>query len=162
MTPFSYPTTPHMRRHGPQGYADYASFRPWLRDEFTFKWAFCLLREQWGRARGTFHLDHFHATVQHPDQRLTYENLLYCCATCNEVKGNRTLPDPCRVLLDGDVEVVEDGVLQAAHAGGAAAGAEDLSQPAGSAGVSSNLDRYHQAGETIRSGAAPAADGVSG
>jgi hypothetical protein len=37
MTPFSYPTTPHVRRHGPQGYADYASFRPWLRDEFTFK-----------------------------------------------------------------------------------------------------------------------------
>jgi hypothetical protein len=113
MTPFSYPTTPHVRRHGPQGYADYASFRPWLRDEFTFKCAFCLLREQWGRARGTFHLDHFHATARHPDQRLTYENLLYCCATCNEAKGNRTLSDPCRVLLDGDVEVDEDGVLQA-------------------------------------------------
>ena len=78
MTPFSYPPTPHVRRHGPQGYADYASFRPWLRDEFTFKCAFCLLREQWGRARGTFHLDHFHATAQLPYERLTYENLLYC------------------------------------------------------------------------------------
>lgn len=67
-----------------------------------------------------------------PDERLTYENLLYCCATCNEAKGNRTIPDPCRVLLDGDVEVDEDGVLQAQGAQGAAVGAEDLSKPAGS------------------------------
>jgi hypothetical protein len=94
MTPFSYPATPHVRRHGPQGYAASDSYRPWLRDEFSFKCVFCLLREQWGRPRGTFHLDHFRATAQHPAERLTYENLLYCCVTCNEAKGKRTIPDP--------------------------------------------------------------------
>ena len=56
--PFDYPA-PHLRRHGPMGYADYASYRPWLRDEFSFRCVYCLLREQWGRVRGLFDLDHF-------------------------------------------------------------------------------------------------------
>ncbi len=37
MSPFIYPARPHTRRHGPQGYAGYASYRPWLRDEFSFR-----------------------------------------------------------------------------------------------------------------------------
>jgi hypothetical protein len=40
--------------------------------------------------------------------------LLYCCAACNEAKGDRFVPDPCGVLLDGDVEVHEDGMLASA------------------------------------------------
>lgn len=28
---FTYPDSPHRRRHGPLGYADYDSYRPWLR-----------------------------------------------------------------------------------------------------------------------------------
>lgn len=46
-TPFIYPAVPHVRRHGPMGYADVTSFRPWLRDEFSFRCVYCLLREQW-------------------------------------------------------------------------------------------------------------------
>jgi len=30
---FAYPDA-HDRRHGPAGYVDYQSFKPWLRDEF--------------------------------------------------------------------------------------------------------------------------------
>jgi hypothetical protein len=30
--PFAYPPAPWSRRHGPQGYADYQSYRPWLRN----------------------------------------------------------------------------------------------------------------------------------
>ena len=45
-SPFEYPSSPHRRRHGPLGYADYASFRPWLRDEFSFRCVYCLLRER--------------------------------------------------------------------------------------------------------------------
>ncbi len=40
--PFSYPAGAHVRRHGPQGYAEYANYRPWLRDEFTFRCAYWL------------------------------------------------------------------------------------------------------------------------
>src|SRR5205085_2403491 len=42
--PFTYP---HVWRHGPRGYADYPSYRPWRRDEFTFCCVYCLLREWW-------------------------------------------------------------------------------------------------------------------
>ena len=72
MMPFVYPAAPHVQRHGPQGYADYGSYRPWLRDELDYRCVFCLLREQWGRVRGTFHLDHFHAAALHPEESVVY------------------------------------------------------------------------------------------
>jgi hypothetical protein len=109
--PFVYPSTPLQRRHGPQGYADYASYRPWLRDEFTFRCVYCLLREQWGRLRGTFDIDHFLPVAQYPAKVCDYDNLLHACATCNLAKGNRVLPDPLTVLTSATVRVAEDGTI---------------------------------------------------
>ena len=51
-SPFVYPASPHVRRHGPMGYADHASFRPWLRDEFAFRCVYCLRRETMGQEFG--------------------------------------------------------------------------------------------------------------
>src|SRR5690349_112635 len=115
MAAFLYPEAPHVRRHGPQGYADYAGYRPWLRDEFAFRCVYCLLREQWGRVRGVFDIDHFLPITLYPDQEGVYDNLLYGCATCNAAKGSQLVPDPCRVLLRDDVRVEEDGRI-VAHA----------------------------------------------
>src|SRR5436189_4195959 len=112
MTAFDYSPTPHLRRHGPRGYTDVDSFRPWLRDEFDFRCVYCLLREQWGRTRGTFELDHFLPVALHPGGERTYDNLLYACARCNGAKGVRRLPDPCQVLSAGQVEVHEDGTIE--------------------------------------------------
>ena len=110
---FDYPEPPEERRHGPANYAAYKHFRPWLRDEFDFMCVFCLVREQWGRVRGTFNLDHFLPVAHHPEGRLRYDNLLYCCAACNDAKRDRILPDPCRVLVAGAVQVREDGLIEA-------------------------------------------------
>lgn len=57
---WAYPATPHVRRHGPLGYKDYQSFKPWLRDEFTFRCVYCLLRERWFASFGSglFGVDH--------------------------------------------------------------------------------------------------------
>jgi hypothetical protein len=68
MDAFVYPSEPHMRRHGPQGYAKISSFRPWLRDEFSFRSVYCLLREQWSLVPGMFGIDHFLPTVFHADK----------------------------------------------------------------------------------------------
>ena len=84
--PFTYPAVPHVRRHGPQGYADHESYRPWVREEFAFRCVYCLMREQWGLVRGTFALDHFEAMSVRPDRVGDYDNLLYTCVTCNETK----------------------------------------------------------------------------
>src|SRR5712691_10153 len=98
MTPFTYPDVPYVRRHGPQGYAHYTSYRPWLRDDFSFRCVYCLLREQWGHVAGLFDLDHFLPTAQHPQAHGRYDNLLYGCARCNAAKADAVIPDPCQVL----------------------------------------------------------------
>lgn len=112
-TPFVYPPVPHVRRHGPMGFADYASYRPWLRDEFSFRCVYCLIREQWGRVRGIYDIDHFLPAVNHAGLALDYDNLLYACTTCNTAKGSREVPDPLLVLTSPNVQVGEDGVMHA-------------------------------------------------
>jgi hypothetical protein len=111
MTPFVYPSTPHFRRHGPQGYADYARYLPWLRDEFSFRCVYCLRREKWGRVGGELQIDHFLPVAQRPDLTADYDNLLLVCPTCNMAKGRRSTPDPCRVMTAATVTVHEDGTI---------------------------------------------------
>jgi hypothetical protein len=110
-SPFAYPPTPHVRRHGPRGYADYPSYRPWLRDEFSFRCIFCLLRERW--VLGGLHIDHFHPVALFPELATSYDNLLYCCSTCNSTKGDLKVPDPTKALLEESVEVLGDGSIEA-------------------------------------------------
>jgi len=113
VNPFAYPAAAHLRRHGPRGYADADSYRPWLRDEFTFRCVYCLEREQWGKVRGTFDLDHFQPQALHPEHALAYENLHYSCAACNAGKDAQPIPNPENTLTAGDVQVNEDGTIAA-------------------------------------------------
>ena len=100
MIGFEYPVGPHVRRHGPEGYADYESYRDWLRDEFTFRCVYCLHREEWYNRSGAFHIDHFVPASTNASGKCEYKNLLYSCATCNMAKSNiLDLPDPCRVAF---------------------------------------------------------------
>jgi hypothetical protein len=111
--PFTFPAVPHVRRHGPQGYADYESYRPWIRDEFTFRCRYCLIREMWGPLKGVYALDHFLPMASRPDLTLEYDNLVYGCVSCNLSKGSLATPDPFSVLLDPVVNVSEDGEIHA-------------------------------------------------
>jgi len=113
MTPFVYPSRPHIRRHEPRGYAEYGRFLPWLRDEFMFRCVYCLRREQWGRASGELQIDHFLAIAHRPELKADYDNLLLACPICNVLKGSLALPDPCRVLTADAVIVDEDGTIRA-------------------------------------------------
>jgi hypothetical protein len=113
VAPFDYPASRILRRHGPRGYADYRSYRPWLRDEFTFRCVYCLKREQWGLVSGDFDLDHFQAQAWSAGKDANhYDNLLYSCHTCNLRKGGNELPDPCSGLTADDVRVHPDGTLE--------------------------------------------------
>lgn len=108
-TGFLYPARAATRRHGPQGYSSYESYRPWLRDEFAFRCVYCLMREQWGRLTGDFHLDHYSPQVLDVRQAAVYDNLLYSCATCNLAKGSQRIPDPTTALTAARVHVDDDG-----------------------------------------------------
>ncbi len=111
--PFDYPSAPHVRRHGPRGYAGYESYRPWLRDEFSFRCVYCLTREASSQLTGAYAIDHFAPVVARPDLETAYDNLLYACAACNLAKGGRVVPDPLAVLLEPAVRVGEDGIIHA-------------------------------------------------
>jgi hypothetical protein len=111
MTAFDYPAAPHVRRHGPQGYADVEGYRPWLRDEFDFRCVYCLFREQWGRVKTTFTLDHFRPVSVDPEHERSYENLLYACGPCNGAKGSTIVPDPTQVFTADALSIGEDGRL---------------------------------------------------
>ena len=112
MTAFDYPPTALSRRHGPQGYADYPSYRPWLRDEFTFRCVYCLKREQWGVVSGDFDVDHFEAQAKSPGRAVDYDNLLNACHSCNLRKSGHAVPDPCVCLTAGQVRVAPDGSIE--------------------------------------------------
>ena len=96
------------RRHGPV-YSSYPSYRPWLRDEFSFRCVYCLIREEWGRLTGEFDLDHFQPQSNRPDLATAYENLVYACHSCNLRKSDTDVFDPESSLVKGCVKVYPTG-----------------------------------------------------
>ena len=109
--PFRYPAK-SSRRHGPRGYATCESFRPWLRDEFSFRCGYCLMREQWGKVRGTFDLEHFVPISHDAARRLEYDNLVYACASCNAAKQDKCISAPLEALSADDIQVFDDGRIE--------------------------------------------------
>lgn len=108
---FDYPESRSERIHGPAGYASYESYRPWLRDEFTFRCVYCLKRETWGQMTGEFELDHFQPQSLAPHLSLDYFNLVYACRRCNSVKLDQPINDPLKILSPETALVLPDGVL---------------------------------------------------
>ena len=118
--PFRYPATPHARRHGPRGYTDYGSYKPWLRDEFAFRCAFCQVRERWyPDGSKSFSIDHLQPRQLAPHLTCVYENLLYSCPTCNSAKQDAwPIPDPCQTAYGAHLQVRDDGTIQGLTADG--------------------------------------------
>ena len=112
--PFAYPSEPHVRRHGPSGYAEYGSYKPWLRDEFTFRCVYCLSRETW-YPNGTagFAVEHLMPQSSRPDLATVYGNLVYACNRCNSIKRDATrVPDPAQVAFASLLFVDEIGRIR--------------------------------------------------
>ena len=108
---FDYPDSRNERRHGPRGYSKYDGYRPWLRDEFTFRCAYCLKREQWGHVTAEFDLDHFQPQQLRSDLALDYANLVYACRRCNSVKSDLTVDDPFTVMRGTRILTKADGTV---------------------------------------------------
>jgi len=119
MAAYKYPDVPHARRHGPYGYEDYASYKPWLRDDFAFRCVYCLNREKWSLfGADAFGADHFVAQVADSSLALDYENLVYACARCNSYKQDNMVLNPCQVALADHVRINNDGSIDALTAEG--------------------------------------------
>jgi hypothetical protein len=111
---FAYPAHSHVRKHGPAEYAAYETYKPWLRDEFVFRCAYCLVRERWyPNGPASFSVDHFVAQVIAPDRALDYDNLVYACVGCNSAKRDKTVLDPCHEPMSRHLQVNDDGTIEA-------------------------------------------------
>ena len=112
--PFAYPAAARTRPHAPRGYLDYRSYKPWLRDEFAFRCAYCLTREQWDQSptgHASFGIDHVVPQAQAPDLADRYDNLLYACNYCNSTRGAAPLPfDPATAAVAAHLRIAESGL----------------------------------------------------
>jgi hypothetical protein len=117
---FRYPLKPHQRRHGPRGYLDYTSYKPWLRDEFVFRCVYCLTRERWqSDGHESFGADHFNPQAVQPALRNDYNNLFYVCCSCNAARNWLLLPlNPTQDALGDHLQIALDGFGRCAHASG--------------------------------------------
>ncbi len=107
---FNYPAELHRRKHGPTGYKDYESYRDWLRDEFSYRCVYSLVREQWCfDRRGNFDIDHLEPRAERPDLTCDYNNLLYLTHQVNLVRNKWSLPNPCKFALGECLRVYPDG-----------------------------------------------------
>jgi hypothetical protein len=114
MQPFTHLGVPHIRRHGPRGYSEYRRYRPWLRDEFDFRCVYCLARERWHKGEYGFQVDHVIPQTEAPSRALDYDNLVYACQTCNEMKADaKGIPNPSEVAYGECLEVRDDGTIRA-------------------------------------------------
>jgi hypothetical protein len=119
---FDYEVSPHERRHGPRGYRHYQEFKPWLRDEFSFRCVFCLRRERWeADPRASFSVEHLVPTSVDPDRECDYDNLLYACVRCNSYKRSQPVDlDPCSDAYGNHLRVLADGKIKGLTRAGAA------------------------------------------
>jgi hypothetical protein len=109
---FDYPESRTERIHGPDGYSSYERYRSWLRDEFTFRCAYCLKREAWGTVTGDFEVDHFQPQSLAPNLKLNYVNLVYACRRCNLIKlDQQVVDDPLTTLWSDSTIVWADGSI---------------------------------------------------
>jgi hypothetical protein len=108
---FQYPQQPHTRRHGPRGYHNYQSYKPWLRDELDFRCVYCLWRERWyAVGEAAFGVEHLWSQAVAPQLVCDYDNLVYACCRCNSIKTDAAaVLDPCRDAFGNHLEVFADG-----------------------------------------------------
>ena len=109
---FAHPFRPHERRHGPCGYDPYGGYKPWLRDEFTFRCVYCLERESWYPDRAaSFSVDHVVPRCEDAALVCEYTNLVYACTRCNSARRDERILDPTAVAFGDHLRLGEDGIL---------------------------------------------------
>jgi hypothetical protein len=119
--PFTYPNRPHARKHGLSGYTDYASYKPWLRDEFCFRCVYCLERERWyPNWADAFGVEHVLAKSDPANAAFIndYDFLVYGCNRCNSAKNTVPILNPCATAMATHLRVGDDGAIHGLTAEG--------------------------------------------
>ena len=120
LQPFAPPNALPMRRHGPRGYIDDEHYKPWLRDEFTYRCLYCGCREVWfPDGDRSFSVEHLQPTSLAPEGLTNYDTLIYACCQCNAARGAILLPLDPTAGMRQHLEVLADGTIHGLTAAGA-------------------------------------------
>jgi uncharacterized protein (TIGR02646 family) len=76
------------RQEKPQKQKRYQDYKQYLRRDFLFRCAYCLIHEAHHGGLRNFHVDHFRPKKKFRRLTLVYENLYYACSLCNTFKGD--------------------------------------------------------------------------
>ena len=100
-------------------YANYKSFKPYLREDFNRKCGYCDDSDVACGGRRGFHIDHFkpHSIDCFASLKQNYSNLVYSCPYCNGKKSDtwRDLEgfiDPCDSEYDNHIGRKENGKIK--------------------------------------------------
>jgi hypothetical protein len=91
-------------RPAPELRGTYQAYRPFVRQDFTERCAYCLLAELVAGGQENFELDHFRPRAKFPDRIVDFYNLYYACHPCNHIKGD-SWPSP--QLLEKGIRLVD-------------------------------------------------------
>jgi len=76
-----------IRQHHPPYSKDYTKYKPYLRQDFSYRCAYCTIHEgEFGGLRN-FVVEHFRPRWKFPELECEYINLYYACSICNNCKG---------------------------------------------------------------------------
>lgn len=100
----------------------YEAYRPFLRQDFEFRCAYCLRHEFFFGGGEAAEVDHFRPRHLFPDLENEYPNLYWSCRKCNAIKGGKwpseaqterglRFLDPCAEESDDHWQTHADGTL---------------------------------------------------
>lgn len=109
MQPYIFPKTRHVRKIKPKRvFKNYRRYKPILQAEFARTCVYC--RQPDSQAKGqVYGVDHYLPKCDFPAKACEYENLYYCCNTCNSYKKDHwhKTPSDERVLNPCDDELAK-------------------------------------------------------
>ena len=73
----------------------YNDYKPYLKIDFLYSCAYCTIAESEATTI-RFTIDHYEPRRARPDLENRYDNLMYCCDTCNIYKNDITPPANAR------------------------------------------------------------------
>jgi uncharacterized protein (TIGR02646 family) len=76
------------RKEKPPRQKKYQNYKTFLRKDFLYRCAYCLIHEAHYGGLRNFHVDHFRPKKRFPRLSLAYKNLYYACGLCNTFKGD--------------------------------------------------------------------------
>jgi hypothetical protein len=102
-----------VRRHGPSGYVDDEHYKPWLRDEFSYRCLYCGCREVWfPDGDRSFSVEHVRPSSLAPKGLTDYHTLVYACCQCNAARRAILLPLDPTAGMRQHLEVMADGTIR--------------------------------------------------